>query len=74
MNQKFQSMGCGSSAHQVEVDEAEERNDVDPYKKATKSGEETFNVNLFFSMTPRRYIYIYICLYFVVTLGDEVYF
>ena len=51
-------MGCGSSAHQVEVDEAEERNDVDPYKKATKSGEETFNVNLFFSMTPRRYIYI----------------
>ena len=53
-------MGCGSSAHQVEVDEAEERNDVDPYKKATKSGEETFNVNLFFSMTPRRYIYIYI--------------
>lgn len=53
-------MGCGSSAHQVEVDEAEERNDVDPYKKATKSGEETFNVNLFFSMTPRRYIYMYI--------------
>ena len=65
-------MGCGSSAHQVEVDETEERNDVDPYKKATKSGEETFNVNLFFSMTQRRYIYIYI--YFVVTLGDEVYF
>ena len=56
-------MGCGSSAHQVEVDEAEERNDVDPYKKATKSGEETFNVNLFFSMTPRRYIYIYIYIY-----------
>ena len=54
MNQKFQSMGCGSSAHQVEVDEAEERNDVDPYKKATKSGEETFNVNLFFSM--KKYI------------------
>ena len=53
-------MGCGSSAHQVEVDEAEEGNDVDPYKKATKSGEETFNVNLFFSMTQRRYIYIYI--------------
>ena len=52
-------MGCGSSAHQVEVDEVEERNDVDPYKKATKSGEETFNVNLFFSMTPRIYIYIY---------------
>ena len=65
-------MGCGSSAHQVEVDEAEERNDVDPYKKATKSGEETFNVNLFFLMTQRIYIYIYI--YFVVTLGDEVYF
>ena len=64
-------MGCGSSAHQVEVDEAKERNDVDPYKKATKSGEETFNVNLFFSMTQRRYIYV---LYFVVTLGDEVYF
>ena len=64
-------MGCGSSAHQVEVDEAEERSDVDPYKKATKSGEETFNVNLFFSMTQRRYIYV---LYFVVTLGDEVYF
>ena len=64
-------MGCGSSVHQVEVDEAEERNDVDPYKKATKSGEETFNVNLFFSMTQRRYIYV---LYFVVTLGDEVYF
>ena len=55
-------MGCGSSAHQVEVDEAEERNDVDPYKKATKSGEKTFNVNLFFSMTQRIYIYIYICI------------
>lgn len=52
-------MGCGSSAHQVEVDEAEERNDVDPYKKATKSGEETFNVNLFFFNDTED---IYICI------------
>ena len=57
-------MGCGSSAHQVEVDEAEERNDVDPYKKATKSGEETFNVNLFFfNDTEEIYIYIYLFIF-----------
>lgn len=40
-------MGCGSSAHSVEVDEAWEGNDFDPNKKEIKSGEKTFHLNLF---------------------------